>query len=101
MISTLVNLGHEPPISQSHILLMKIEYEHQFFDLDAILEPNPTIEPRLDLNQLLESVLVPVPFTLEPKSIISLNHIPLLDQGVGKYNSEIIYQDWTFHNNNN
>ena len=50
--------------------------ELQFFDFDLTLEPNLTLKPKLDLSHIPKSVLVPVPFILEPKSIISATHIP-------------------------
>ena len=90
-------LEYEPPILESHITLMGNECETQFFDLNPTLKSNPTLEPKLDLNQLPESVLVLIPFTLEPKSIIQSNHIPLLNQGVDQYNSKMIFQDWSFN----
>ena len=72
---------------------MGTEFEPKFFDLEPTLEPNTTLEHQLDLNQLPESALVPVPFTFEPKLTISTNHIPLLVQDAGQYNSKVIYQD--------
>ena len=63
LILVLINLELESPILQSHISLIDHEYELQFFDLDPTLEPNLTIESKLDLNQLSESVLVLIPFT--------------------------------------
>ena len=95
-----INLEHEPSILESHNPLMRNEYEPLLFDLHPTLEPNMTLESLLDLNQLPESVLVPVPLTLEPKSTISPIHIQLLDQGVRQYNSEMIYQDWSFNPDN-
>jgi len=47
---------------------MENVYEPQRFGLDTIFEPILTSEPLLDLSQIPESVLVPVP--PEPKSII-------------------------------
>ena len=73
-----------------------MNWTFNFFDLDPILVPISTLEPLLDLNQIPESVLVPVYFTPKPKSTISMNHISLLDQSVGQYNSEMIYHDWAF-----
>jgi len=73
LILILVNIELESPILQSHIPLMGYECENQLFDLDQSLEPNQTLEPQLDLNQLHESILVPVPFILKTKSTISTN----------------------------
>jgi len=72
---------------------MKTECEHQFSYLEPPLEPNPTFESKIDLSHIPESILVPVHFTLEHKSIISPNHILLLDQGVERHNFEIVYKD--------
>ena len=38
--------------------------------------------------------MVPISFTLRPKSTISLNRIPLLDKDAGQYNFEMICQEW-------
>jgi len=73
------------------------EFDTLLFNLDPTLEPNLILESRLDLNQLPDSILVLVSFTLEFKSIISSNHISLSDQGVEQYNSEMVYQDWSFN----
>ena len=84
MILMPVNLELESPILQNHIPLMKNEYEQDFqtFDLEQIIEPLLISEPLLDLNQIPESVLALEPLSLEPKSIISQNHIQLLDKCV-------------------
>jgi len=70
-VPLLINFKHEPSILKSHISLMGKECETQFFDLDPTLKSNLTVEPKLDLHQLPESVLVPLPFTFEPKSTMS------------------------------
>ena len=88
-----INLEHEHSILDSHIPLMKNEFEFQLFDLDPTFEPNLTLEPKSDLSHIPESVLVPIPFTFEPKLFISPNHILLLDQGVNCYDSDMIFQD--------
>ena len=72
---------------------MEKECKFQLFDLDLIFKSYPTLEPKLDLSDIPESVLVPVAFIPEPKSSISLNHFPLLDQGVNHYVSEMIFKD--------
>ena len=82
-----INLEHKAPILDSHIPLMKNECEFQLFDLDPTFEQNLILESKLDLNHILESALVPIPFIFEPKSIISPNHIPLLDHN----DSEMIF----------
>ena len=84
----------ESPIVDSRIPLMDQECELKFFDLDPTLKPNSTLEPKLDF---LESVLVSKPIILEPKSITSSSHILLLDQGIHNYDSEIIFQDWSYN----
>ena len=88
-----INFEHESLILESHITLRGKECETQFFDLDPTLESNPTLELKLDLNQLPESVFILVPFISEPNSTISLNHILLLDQSVENYDSEMIFQE--------
>jgi len=90
-----IKLEHEPSILESHIPLIRNECEPQHFDLDPTLESYPILEPRFDLKQFHESLLVLKLFTLEPKSIILSNHIPLLEQGVEQYNSEIVNQHWS------
>ena len=68
--------------------------------MDQTLEPKPTFEPKFDLSHILESVLIPVPFILEPKSTTPLSHIPFLDLTVDYYDSEMIFQDWSYNQNN-
>jgi len=80
LISIPIELEHEPLILNSHIPLLGNECEIQFFDLDQTLEPTPILEPKLDLSFIPESVLISIPFIVEPKSSISQNHIPLFDQ---------------------
>jgi len=60
-----IDLETEPPILDSHILLMRKECEFHFFDLDSTIEPILTLE--LTLN-FFELVMVPEPITLELKS---------------------------------
>ena len=67
------------PILDSHIHLIDHKYEFKYFDLEPTLEPNATLEPKLDFS---EPVLVPNPIILEPKLITSLSQILLFDQGV-------------------
>ena len=55
------------------------------------------LEPKLDLSHIPESVLVPEPFIVEPKSTILLSLILLLDQGRDHYDSEMIFQDWSYN----
>jgi len=68
--------------------------------LDPTFIPKSTLEPKLDLSHIPESVLIPVPYTLEPKSAISLIHILLLDQDIDYYDFEMIFQDWSFNRDN-
>ena len=74
----------ESPISYDHTSLMGKVCEHQFFGLDPIFEPisTPSFESQLDLSQIPESVSVFVPIPFESTSIISQNHISLLDKNV-------------------
>ena len=76
----------------SHIPLLKNEYELQLYDLDQTHERILTLESKLDLSFIPESESVPIPF-IEPKSSIPQNHIPLLDQGLDQYDSMMISQD--------
>ena len=92
-----VELEHEPTILDSHISLLENECELQFYDLDHTHEPTSTLESKLDLSFIPESVSVPIPFIVEPKSSISQNHIPLLDQGLDQYDSVMISQDWSYN----
>ena len=68
--------------------------------MDPTLEAKLTLEPTLDLNHILESVLIPEPFILEPKSTISPSHILLLDQGIDYNGSEMIFQDCSYEGDN-
>ena len=97
MIPIPIDLKTEPPILDSHIPLMDHECELKFFDLEPTIESKLTLEPKFDLSHIPESVLVPVLFILEYKSIILPTHIPLLDQGVDHYDSEMIFQDWSYN----
>ena len=92
-----IEFEHEPPILDSYILLLGNECELQLYDLDQTHEPTPTLEPKLDLNFIPESVSVPIPFIIETKSFISQNHIPLLGQGLNQYDSVMITQDWSYN----
>jgi len=92
-----IELEIESPILENHIPLMVKECEFQFFNLDLTFEPNLTHKSKLDLSHIFKSVLVLEPFILEPKSTISSNHILLLDQGIDHNNSEMIFQDWSYN----
>jgi len=89
-----INHEIESLIVDSHILLMDHEYELKFFDLEPTIEPKLTLESKLDFLKL---VLIPEPIILEPKSITSSIRILLLNQGVDYYDSEIIFQDWSYN----
>ena len=65
--------------------------------MEQNLEPNLTLETKLDLNQFYESALVPVPFIPELKSTPIPNHIPLLDPGIGSYDSMVIFENWSYN----
>ena len=92
-----IELEREPHILDSHFPLLGNECEFQLYNLDQTHEPNPTLEPKLDLSFIFESVLVPIPFIVEPKSFILQNHISLLDKGLDQYDSMMISQDWSYN----
>ena len=89
-----IKLEHEQLILDSHIPLLGNECELEFNDLDRH-EPTQTLEPKLDLSFIPESVSVLIPFIVEPKPSIPQNHIPLLDQDLDQYDSIMIFQDWS------
>ena len=70
LIPVPIELEHEPLILDSHIPLLGNEYELQFYDLDQTHEPTPTLESKLDFCFIPESISVPIPFIVEPKSSI-------------------------------
>ena len=94
-----IPIKHEPkpPILDSHIPMLENECELEFYDLDQIHDPTPTLEPKLDLSFILELVLVPIPFIVEPKSSIPQNRIPLLDRDLDQYDSVMVSQDWSYN----
>ena len=69
--------------------------EHRFFGLDPIFEPisTPSLESRLDLSQLPESVSNFIPISFKSESIISHNHTSLLDKDVEENDSIIIFEN--------
>ena len=73
---------------------MDYKYELKFFDLEPTLEPNPTLEPKLDFP---EPILVPNLIILKPKSITSLSQILLLDQGVNNDDPEMVFQNRSYN----
>ena len=58
LIPVFIDLEHEPPILERHIPLRGKECEFQLFDLEPTLESKPTLEAKLYLSFILESVLV-------------------------------------------
>ena len=62
-----IDFEYEPLILDSHILLLGNECKLEFYDLDQTHEPTLTLEPKLDLSFILESVLVPISFIVELK----------------------------------
>ena len=81
----------DPILKPTLILIpVKLEYELEFYNLDQTHELTPTLEPKLDLSFISESVSILIPFINEPKSSITQNHIPLLDQGLDQYDSVMI-----------
>ena len=77
--------------------LLGNECELEFYDLDQTHEQTLTLEPKLVLSFIFKSVSVPIPFIVEPKSSITQNHIPLLDQSLDQYDSMMIPQDWSYN----
>jgi len=97
-----INLELESLILHNHISLMAIDGKWMCTRLSTFLfRPNSwtNFDSRtlLDLNQIPKSVVVPEPLTLEPKLIISPNHIQLLDKGVQQYDSVIFFHDWAIY----
>ena len=76
---------------------MENECELEFYDLDQTHELTPTLEPKLDLSSIPESVSVPITFIVEPKSSTLQNHISLLDQCLDQYDSVMISEDWSYN----
>ena len=97
LIPVSIDFKIEPPLLDSHISLMGKECEIKFCDLDSTLEPEPTLEPKVDFPEL---VLIPELFISKPKSSIPQNHILLLDQGIDHNDSVMIFQDWSYKGNN-
>ena len=64
--------------------------------MDPTFEPNLS-RAKLDLSHIPESLLVTKHFTIEPKLTTQSNHIPLLDLGIDHYDSEMIFQDWSYN----
>ena len=81
----------------SHIPLLGNECELEFYNLDQTHEPTPTLEPKLKMSFIPDSVSASIPFIIEPKSSILQNHISLLDQDVDQYDSLMISQDWLYN----
>ena len=73
--------------------MLENKCELEFYDLDQIHEPTPTLVPKLDLSFIPESVSVSISFIVELKSSILQNHIPLLDQDLDQYDSVMIPQE--------
>ena len=90
LIHVPIDFEIEPPILESQIPLIGKECEFQFLDLDATIESKLTLESKHDFSEL---VLIPEHFILEPKPIISTNHILLLDIGIDYNISVMIFQD--------
>ena len=91
LIPVSIDLETEPPILDSHILLVGKECEFHIFDLDATIEPITTLELTLNFPEL---VMVPEPVTLELKSAIPPSHILMLDISIDHDDSVKIFQDW-------
>ena len=65
-----IKLEHEPLILDSHIPLLENECVLQFYDLDQTHKATPSLESKLDLSFIPESVSAPIPFIVESKSSI-------------------------------
>jgi len=68
LISIPIELEHESLILDSHILLLENKCELEFYDLNQTHGPTLTLESKLDLSFIPESVSVPIHFIIEPKS---------------------------------
>ena len=79
LITFPIEIEYEPPMLDSYIPMLENECEPKLYDLDQTHKPTPTLEPKLDLSFIPQSVSVPISFIVEPKSSISQNHILLLD----------------------
>ena len=90
LIPVSIDFEIESPLLDSNILLIEKECEIKFFDLNSTLEPELTLEPKVDF---LELVMVPESITLERKSTIPPSHNLLLDIGIDYDNSVMIFQD--------
>ena len=97
LIPKFIDFKIEQPLLDSHIILMGKECKIELFDLGSTLEPKPTLEPKVDFFEL---VLVSELFISEPKSSISQNHILLLNQGIHHNDPVMIFQDWSYKENN-
>ena len=64
------------------------------------LDSKSTLEPKLDLSHIPQSVLVPILFILGPKLTTPLSHIPLLDLSIEQNDPEIIFQEWSDNRKN-
>ena len=60
-----IEFEHEPSILDSHIPLLGNECELELYDLDQTYELTLTLEPKLDLSFIPESVSILIPSTLE------------------------------------
>jgi len=64
---------------------------------NQLLNQNRLLNLKLDLSHIPESVFILGSIILEPKSITLSSHILLLDHGVDNYDSEMIFQDWSYN----
>ena len=96
LIPISIDFESEPPLLDSHISLMGKEWEIKFFNLNSTLEPKLTLKPKVNFFELLVLEF----FISEPKSSILQNHILLFDQGIDHNNPVMIFQDWSYKENN-
>ena len=89
---------HTPPMEQVKCDKDELVFQAKFEDeFNKFCEGKFVEKPKISSNQVepktdfVESVLVPKPNILEPKSITSTNYILSVDQGVDNYDCEMIF----------
>ena len=63
----------------------------KFLNLILLLNPN-----LIYVNSMSQHWFLFLSFP-EPKLTITLNHIPLLDQGIDSYDSAMIFENWSYN----
>ena len=90
----MLNMNHQIWIVTFHYWEMNVNL-NLWFGINSWSES--ALELKLNLSHILESILVPEPFILEPNSTISSSHILLLDLGIEQNDSETIFQDCSYN----